>query len=315
MIQYVINNLRLRLTEFLVGKSNSTPFDALPIGTQVGPDHHIIGYLGSGGFGYTYLARNNQGNAVALKECFPFEFCRRNGLDVGLKTHDQRDAFEMIQKRFVEEGTILAEFDHPNIVGGGALISAFETVYIEMDQVQGTLLSDKIDSWFGGVSSKQCEDMGGVILSALQHMHEKGYLHKDISPDNIILTREGAPILIDFGSAAPLDAKPVDDPMLVVKIGYSPQEFYRPGSTSGEASDLYQLAATLRHCLTGHRPVESVSRLHACAQGKPDPLSPLSNQGRASSLFLETIDQSMSVFIKDRIKTAEEWLQLLKGVK
>jgi len=291
----------------------SVPADALPLGTAVGPDHRVIGYLGSGGFGYTYLAERFDGHKVALKECFPFEYCRRNGLDVGLKAHDQFAAFDAIREGFKEEAEILAQLDHPNIVAGGAMIFAHGTVYIEMDMVSGGQLSNKISSWFGKLSRSECQQLGHDVLDALDVIHKKGFLHKDISPDNIILSDDGRPVLIDFGSATRFDAPPVEDPMLIVKIGYSPQEFYRPLGEANQSSDLYQLGATLRHCMTGERPIESVTRLHSFAQGKPDPLAPLGRKSvGAPEDFLTTIDQAMAIFPKDRIETAKQWQAKLK---
>lgn len=303
---------------FKFRRKNSTqsvearPTDALPIGTQVGSEHRIVGYLGSGGFGYTYLAERFDGHQVALKECFPFEFCRRNGLDVGLKAHDLAKDFEKIRDGFQEEAEILAEFDHPNIVAGGMLISAFNTVYIEMGRVEGQLLSERIQSRFRRPSKKHSVEIAHSILDALNVIHAKGYLHKDISPDNIIIDQNGMPILIDFGSATHKDKPPQEDPMLVVKVGYSPHEFYRAGAKVGDASDLYQLAATLRHCVTGKRPIESVARLHARAQGKPDPLKPLARGENKRQTFAHSIDHAMSVLIDDRMANAQQWLTVLK---
>ena len=291
---------------------NRPPVDALPIGTKIGDDHTVTGYLGSGGFGYTYLARRFDGHEVALKECFPFEYCRRNGLEVGLKTHDAAHELQKIRDGFHDEAAILAEFNHPNIVPGGALITAFNTVYIEMDHVRGQMLSDHLLRWFGRPSNAQCREFGLQILSALDVIHAKGYLHKDISPDNIIIDQTGKPVLIDFGSAAPIGAPKDDEPMLVVKVGYSPQEFYRPKGEMSPAADLYQLGATLRHCITNVRPIESVSRMHARAQGKPDPISPLGRARHGQKLdFHSSIDKSMAVFAKDRIASAREWRKIL----
>jgi serine/threonine protein kinase len=181
-----------------------------------------------------------------------------------------------------------------------------------MDQVHGTPLINHLNSWFKRPSKKQTKQIGRDVLNALEAIHAKGYLHKDISPDNIIITKQGTPVLIDFGSAAVIDEAPDDDPMLVVKIGYSPPEFYRAGAKVGPASDLYQLAATLRHCVTARRPIESVSRLHARAQGKADPLSGLARNGSKHGAFLTSIDDAMTVLIDERTATAKHWIDRLE---
>lgn len=313
MLYTALNSFQDRLSRHLTRRSTSMPATALPIGTAIGTAHCITGYLGSGGFGHTYLAERLDGKTVALKECFPFEFCRRDGHVVGLKTHDQSQAFTTIQRRFLQEAKMLSEFNHPNIVGGGAVVTANKTIYIEMTHVTGQLLSNRIERWFGKLPLRQSRAIAKDMLSALNHIHTKGYLHKDISPDNIILTPDGTAVLIDLGSTQPMDTLASDDPLLVVKAGYSPQEFYREGAALAAGSDLYQLGATLRHCLTGKRPIESVNRLHARAMGKADPMPALGTKGRAcAATFRGSLDQSMAVLLSDRIETADQWANQLE---
>ena len=291
------------------GEPAETKFhDALKLGDSVGPDHRISGYLGAGGFGYTYKAQRTNGATTALKECFPVEFCRRTDGIVGVRALDEAAAFDAIKTRFAEEAGILGALEHPNIVRGGALIEANGTAYIEMEIVDGDLLADFVSPWFRGLSLRDLSEITKQMLAALGHIHDCGYLHKDISPDNIILTSDGAAKLIDFGSATAIEAENTDDPMLVVKAGYSPHEFYRADAKVGKASDLYQLGATLRHCITGKRPVESITRLMAKAKGQEDPLPPMprlptSGQRRV----LEPIDQAMAVLLGDRMPTAADW--------
>ena len=282
--------------------------DALKIGDPVGADHRISGYLGVGGFGYTYMAERSDGQCVALKECFPVEFCRRSGLEVGLRALDEAEALEAIKTRFAEEAEILGSLDHPNIVRGGRLLKANGTAYIEMETVRGDVLSTFVSGWFRGLSLRELSDIADQMLDALGHIHERGYIHKDISPDNIILTDSGIAKLIDFGSAARIENSSADDPMLVVKAGYSPQEFYRADAKVDKASDLYQLGATLRHCITGKRPVESIERLMAKARGRKDPLPPMPRLAHSDQRqVLEPIDKAMSVLLADRMPTASDW--------
>lgn len=282
--------------------------DALNIGDSVGPDHTITGYLGAGGFGYTYIAERSNGERVALKECFPIEFCRRTNGKVGLRAQDEAEALDAIKLRFAEEATILRALDHPNIVTGGKLLHANGTAYIEMEAVQGEVLGAFVSKWLRGLSLDDLSRIADQMLDALGHIHDCGYIHKDISPDNIILAADGTAKLIDFGSATALDANGGDDPMLVVKAGYSPQEFYRSDAKIDKASDLYQLAATLRHCITGRRPIESIERLMAKARGREDPLPPMPRLTHSSERkVLEPIDTAMAVLMADRMPTAADW--------
>lgn len=282
--------------------------DALNIGDGVGPDHTISGYLGAGGFGYTYIAERSDGKRVALKECFPVEFCKRTNGNVGLRARDEAEALEAIKQRFAQESKILLALDHPNIVTGGTLLHANGTSYIEMEAVHGEILGTFVSKWLPGLSLDDLSRVADQMLDALGHIHECGYIHKDISPDNIILTADGTAKLIDFGSATSLDAGGGEDPMLVVKAGYSPQEFYRSDAKIDKASDLYQLGATLRHCITGQRPVESIERLMAKARGRKDPLPPMPRLAHSSQRkVLEPIDTAMAVLMADRMPTAADW--------
>ena len=198
--------------------------------------------------------------------------------------------------------------DHPNIVRGGALLEANNTAYIEMEAVEGELLGTFVSQWFRGLSLNELSVITDQMLDALGHIHDRGYIHKDISPDNIILTQDGTAKLIDFGSAARIEMHNAEDPMLVVKAGYSPHEFYRADAKVDKASDLYQLAATLRHCITGKRPVESIERLMAKARGREDPLPPMPKLAHSEQRkVLEPIDKAMAVLLADRMPTAADW--------
>ena len=170
------------------------------------------------------------------------------------------------------------------------------------------MLGAFVSRWFRGLSLSELSQIANQMLDALGHIHNRGYIHKDISPDNIILTADGSAKLIDFGSAARIAEQNTEDPMLVVKAGYSPHEFYRTDTKVDKASDLYQLGATLRHCITGQRPVESIERLMAKARGSKDPLPPLPRLAYSGQRkVLEPIDKAMAVLLADRMPTAADW--------
>ena len=98
-----LHRLWRKLSNPSSGNDTERFHDALQIGDAVGPDHRVTGYLGAGGFGYTYTAQRADGVRVALKECFPVEFCRRTGTDVGLRAQDEAEALDAIRTRFSEE--------------------------------------------------------------------------------------------------------------------------------------------------------------------------------------------------------------------
>jgi serine/threonine protein kinase len=150
------------------------------------------------------------------------------------------------------------------------------------------------------------------LLDAISTIHDQDMLHRDISPDNILINASDTPILIDFGAVREEASKKGRAPsaVLLVKDGYSPQEFYISGSQQTPCSDLYALAATFCHFITGEAPPNSQARLAALASKGPDLYQPLS--GRVDNFptgFLQIIDKAMSVFPQDRIQTAQEWIK------
>jgi serine/threonine protein kinase len=153
------------------------------------------------------------------------------------------------------------------------------------------------------------------MLSAVEFIHEAGILHRDISPDNILIDQHGNPILIDFGAASEqvVQATRVLTGRRVVKDGYSPQEFYLTGAEQSPSSDLYALAATFYHVIAGKVPPESQRRLAMVAEGTGDPYEPLAGQYQGYPPgFLEAIDQAAKVMPRDRIQSASDWLELIE---
>ena len=155
------------------------------------------------------------------------------------------------------------------------------------------------------------------LLDAIEKIHEIDLLHRDISPDNVILEMSGTPVLIDFG-AARADASRRTRAMssiLVVKDGYSPHEFYVAGSEQSPCSDLYALAATFYHVLSGEAPPHSQHRMMEVAGQKPDPCVPLSGRIKGyDEEFLQAIDQAMAIHPADRLQTAGRWKAMISDV-
>ena len=151
-------------------------------------------------------------------------------------------------------------------------------------------------------------------LSAIQYIHERGILHRDISPDNFLLDWDDNLTLIDFGAAREhvTKAHRALSALLAVKDGYSPQEFYLPGVGQTEASDLYALGATFYHVITGEAPPHSQERLAATASDTGDTYVPL--VGRITDfddVFLGMIDRALDVFPEGRPQSATEWLDAI----
>ncbi len=271
----------------------------------------IESFLNSGGFGLTYLAKDSLERTVVIKECFPGQLCTRRGKCVQARSKGQQDEFRAIVRLFVQEARRLAKLDHPNIVGVHQVFEDNETAYMALDFVDGLDMHEVVENDPARLTPEKIVVILKKLLEAVTFVHELHILHRDISPDNILLDANDEPVLIDFGAAREkaTRASRTLSSLLVVKDGYSPQEFYIEGGQQGPASDLYALGATFYHVLTGGPPPNSHARLACVAANEPDPYVALS--GRSDLFepeFLTAIDRALSIFPKDRPQTAFEWL-------
>ena len=276
----------------------------------------IDSFLNAGGFGITYLARDSLDRKVVIKECFPSSFCRRAETAVAPRSRQRHEEFRSIVALFQQEALNLSQLDHPNIVKVHQVFQDNETAYMAMDHIDGPDLLETVEGTAPRLSRDEIVLILHKMLDALAHVHAQGFLHRDISPDNILLNRTtGEPVLIDFGAArkdVTRKSRALSG-LRVVKDGYSPQEFYISGSKQAPNSDLYALAATFSHLVSGEVPKTSQERLSAIANRDGDPQRPLA--GRIKGYpdgFLAALDKAMSVFPKDRLQSVAEWQAMLK---
>ncbi len=292
--------------------------DNLPARTELlHGQYKIDSYLNSGGFGITYLAFDSLKRKVVIKECFPSMFARRKNALVTARTPTHTQDLRQIVRHFIREAQRLSQMDHPNIVGVHQVFEDNDTAYMALDFVEGPDLLDAIENTETQLDEADVMSILRQILDAVAYMHKQGMLHRDISPDNILVGPDKVPVLIDFGAAREQNRKTdrVLSALRAVKDGYSPQEFYVKNSVQGAYSDLYALAASFYHVITGERAPDSQTRVSAIAEQKPDPCKPL--QGRFDKyddVFLEALDKAMSALPKDRFQTADEWLDAIGRV-
>jgi len=281
--------------------------------------YKIVSFLNAGGFGITYRAEDSLGRPVVIKECFPGSFCRRTETSVRARSRAYQRELENVVDLFVQEAKSLSRLDHPNIVGVHHVFEENSTAYMALDFVEGQDLLQIIEDPTKNLSPKDIEDIHGKVLKAIGFIHDSGMLHRDISPDNILINGDMEPILIDFGAAREEESTQksrILSAMRVVKDGYSPQEFYISGSMQGNYSDLYALGATFYHLITGELPENSQARLSAIAASENDPYKAVSGQVKGySAPFLSGIDRALNVLPKDRFASADEWLAVLSGEK
>jgi hypothetical protein len=276
--------------------------------------YRITRFINSGGFGITYLASDRLGRDVVIKECFSSTFCRRAHTRVRARSQSTRDHMARIVKSFLNEAQSLARLKHPNIVGVHQVFEDNDTAYMVLDYIRGHDLLEIIEEKRADLSPDLIVRMADKLVSAVGYIHDNDLLHCDISPDNIFVTPDGEPILIDFGaarrSAAGVAAK--YSGLNVVKDGYSPHELYTSGGHSGPWSDLYALAASLYNAISGAAPANCQSRLAALAEKRADPCRPLAGSVAGyPEGFLETIDRAMAVMPGARFQTAADWLRAL----
>lgn len=290
--------------------------DELKPGTKLLQGQFTIeSFLNAGGFGITYIARNSLNRRVVIKECFPGAFCRRSEGLVASWSRRRQDEFRSLVTLFEQEALNLSKLDHPNIVKVHQVFQDQGTAYMAMDLIEGSDLLETIDGTAARLAPDQIVAVLGKVLDALGHVHGRGFLHRDISPDNILVDEAtGEPILIDFGAARKDETRKSRalSGLRVVKDGYSPQEFYITGSLQAPCSDLYALAATFSHLITGEAPKTSRERLSSIANRQGDPQVPLRGRVRGyPESFLAAIDKAMSIFPRDRLQSVSEWLDML----
>ncbi|WP_294610720.1 serine/threonine protein kinase [uncultured Roseovarius sp.] len=274
-------------------------------------ERHLI----DGGFGVTYLARDSLHRHVVIKECFPSSICRRINGEVRPRKSSYQEQYQSVIRNFLREALRLAKFEHPNIVKVHQVFQENNTAYIAMDFVDGMDLLSMMDIDPGRLTNTMLQTLLDDTLTALEHVHEYGMLHRDISPDNLLLDAQNNLTLIDFGAAREDASNPkrVLSTVLSVKDGYSPHEFYYTDSSHEPSSDLYSVGATFYHLIAGYAPPDCQKRLAALSSGQPDPYKPLASGSWAfDKAFLASIDKALSVSQEKRFQCAREWLDVLE---
>ena len=290
--------------------------EALANGTALLGDQFTIDRpLSNGGFGITYLAQDNYlDRGVVIKECYPEVFCRREGKNVLVRSNTHTEKYRTIVQMFMREARSIAKMRHPNIVGVHRIFEDNETAYMVLDLIEGRDLLSIIDDPHEVLTPSQIKETLIKVLDAVELVHQRDLLHRDISPDNILLDKWGSPVLIDFGAAreeASRETRAVSS-VLVVKDGYSPQEFYFAGGKQGPSSDIYALGATFYHVISGKSPPNSQTRMAEFAGNNPDPCEPLAGRfPEYDDQFLAAIDKAMQILPKSRLQSTREWLDVI----
>ncbi|MEO8242389.1 MAG: serine/threonine-protein kinase [bacterium] len=288
---------------------------ALPAGTKLlNGLYEIVEPLQEGGFAMTYVARDSLERHVVIKECFPAGLCTRHEGQVRARTEDLHDKFESLKKEFLREARGVATLKHPYIVNVYQVFEENNTAYMALEYVAGMDLISVLEQEPERLTAAFIDAALRETLKAVRHIHANGVIHRDIAPDNIRVDAAGRITLIDFGASRPrdLNSTSIDKAISAIKEGYSPPEFYAPDEDQEFSSDLYSVAATFHHLITGEAPVDGLARKQAILAGQPDPYMPLtSGDWDFGNHILASIDQALDVTKSLRPQTADNWLALL----
>ena len=274
--------------------------DTLPEGLRLG-EYEILSVIGEGGFGIVYLAYDHfLQRQVALKEYMPSSLAGRSrmGLDVTIKSEHHRDTFMAGLRSFINEARLLAQFDHRALVKVYRFWEGNGTAYMVMPYVVGpTLKAALADMGTPPDEAWLRSQVLTPLMEALSLLHKASCLHRDIAPDNILLTETG-PMLLDFGAARKVIGDLNQTLTVVLKPGYAPIEQYGevPALTQGPWTDVYALGGVVRYAITGKVPVSATTRL---VQDTMVPLAQLA-QGQYGETFLQAVDTALAIKPADR---------------
>ncbi|MGN0498272.1 MAG: leucine-rich repeat protein [Acutalibacteraceae bacterium] len=236
---------------------------ALPCGTVLGGKYILGKVLGQGGFGITYIAQDYQTKSiVAVKEYFPDTMATRTSTTVTAFTGQRNEGFQYGKSCFLDEAKTLAEFiGNPNIVRVYSYFEENNTAYFVMEYVDGISLKKYLDGNGGKISWEEAKRILFPIMDALAAVHSKGIIHRDVSPENISITKDGTVKLLDFGAARYSLGDQSRSLDVILKHGYAPKEQYTRRGRQGAYTDVYSLAATVYRAITGRIPPDSVDRM------------------------------------------------------
>lgn len=262
--------------------------------------------LGQGGFGITYLGIDKlYGNKVAIKEYYPQEIAMRKAQyeDVVTVTSiEEKNNYDKGKNRFLDEAQVMARFNkNEGIVKILDFFEANNTAYIVMEYLEGITLKQYLGK-YGVIQFRNLIEMMLPLLEALIEIHSQGLIHRDISPDNIMVQHNGKVKLMDFGAARDYTESGNKSLSVILKPGYAPPEQYQTHGVQGPWTDIYALCATIYKCLTGITPPDAIARVMDDKFKGPDQLD-----GKLSPDIKKILWKGMNIFPEERYQDIGEF--------
>ena len=276
----------------------------LAMGTTLG-DFKITGVVGEGGFGIVYLAYEAAlDRTVAIKEYLPSSIAGRTGnQSVMVRSQLNNNAFASGLKNFLREAQLLARFSHPAMVEVHRVWEQNSTAYMAMRFYPGKTLRELRQSAteFDELSIRRILE---PVFDALTLLHAQNVIHRDVSPDNILMRGNGAPVLLDLGAARMVIGGMTQALTTVLKPGYAPIEQYVDDGTmhQGPWTDVYGLGAVLYFLLIGSPPPQAVARMIT------DPLKDIAGKStiKVAPMFTDAVVKALAVRPENRFQSVDE---------
>ena len=272
----------------------------------------IKSVLGQGGFGITYLGMDElYQRKVAIKEFFPQGIVTRNTEyeDTVTVTYVEEKAdYEKGKERFLKEARTMAKFSkNEGIVKVLDFFEINNTAYIVMEYLEGITLKQYIRE-NQRITLEELVRLLVPLIESLDEIHSQGMIHRDISPDNIMVLPDGRIKLMDFGAARDYTKFGEKTLSIVLKPGYAPPEQYQTHGIQGPWTDIYALCATMYKCITGENPPDAIERV------MDDHLKKISAFGiPVLPQIEEAIIKGMSVAANDRYQNVGDFCEDLYG--
>ena len=281
-------------------------------GTRLIGRYIIEGVLGQGGFGITYLGIDElHEKKVAIKEFFPQGIVTRNieyQDTVTVTFVGEKDNYEKGKERFLKEARTMAKFSKDEgIVKALDFFGINNTAYIVMEYLEGITLKQYLRE-NQRIAPEDLIELLVPLIESLDEIHSQGMIHRDISPDNIMVLPDGRIKLMDFGAARDYTEFGEKSLSIVLKPGYAPPEQYQTHGIQGPWTDIYALCATMYKCITGENPPDAIERV------MDDHLKKISEFGIVIPPQEEAaIIKGMSVSAKDRYQNIKDFCEDLYG--